>query len=318
MNALRNIISGCSLLALCHVAYADIYDPVTKQLTIPFITVAGTTYNNVIATVANVVSFNTGVAGVADTYDAVNQVLTIPRITVGATTYTNVQVKISSVVSINKIVLADFSSTIDPLVWRSSNGWTNGGMFNNGWASGNAVVSNGSLVLQLDNLCTPTTLCSGKPYKSGEYASNAKYGYGTYSASMSAAKGAGLVTSLFTYNATPHDEIDIEILGKDTTQVQFNYFVNGVGGHEKVVNLGFDASLARHTYTIIWLATGISWYVDGVLKHQVVSGVLPTAPGQFMANLWPAIGVDTWTGVFSYSATPIKAYYDYLRYEPAL
>ncbi|MFY9260701.1 MAG: family 16 glycosylhydrolase [Gallionella sp.] len=188
-------------------------------------------------------------------------------------------------------------------------------MFNNGWASSNAVVVNNSLVLTLDNACTPATLCSGMPYKSGEFTSVAKYGYGKVSAKMTAAKGAGIITSLFTYNATPHDEIDIEILGSDTTKMQLNYFVNGVGGHEKVINLGFDAALARHTYAFFWDATGIIWTVDGVQVHQVVGGTLPTAPGQIMVNLWPAIGVDAWSGIFTYPGTPLQAFYDYIRYD---
>ncbi|MFA6016132.1 MAG: family 16 glycosylhydrolase [Gallionellaceae bacterium] len=213
-------------------------------------------------------------------------------------------------------VVADFSSTIDPAIWGVSDGWTNGGMFNNGWSANNAIIAAGLLTLQIDDQCSPYTLCSGKPYKSGEYSSKEKYGFGTITASMTAAAGLGVVTSLFTYNAAPHDEIDIEILGKDTTKVQFNYFVNGVGGHETVVDLGFDAAAAQHTYAINWQANSLSWYVDGVLKHQVTGGTLPSAPGQVMVNLWPATGVDAWTGIFSYYANPIKATYGYIRFDP--
>lgn len=38
------------------------------------------------------------------------------------------------------------------------------------------------------------------------------------------------------------DEIDVEVLGKDTTKVQFNYYTNGTGNHEYLYDLGFDAS----------------------------------------------------------------------------
>jgi len=229
---------------------------------------------------------------------------------------TAASVAVTPTPTVSPAVVADFSTTIDPLIWGASDGWANGGMFNNGWSASNATIANGALTLQIDDVCTPYTLCSGKPYKSGEYASKAKYGYGTISASMTAASGLGVVTSLFTYNATPHDEIDIEILGKDTTKVQFNYFVNGVGGHETIVNLGFDAAAARHVYAIKWLAGSISWYVDGVLLHQVTGGTLPSAQGKVMANLWPAVGVDAWTGIFSYYAVPIKASYAYIRFDP--
>ena len=55
----------------------------------------------------------------------------------------------------------------------------------------------------------------------------------------------------------PHDEIDIEFLGKDTTKVQFNFFVDGKGGNEYMYDLGFDASEEFHTY-------GFRWEVDAI------------------------------------------------------
>jgi len=212
-------------------------------------------------------------------------------------------------------VIADFGTPVDSQRWTASDGWSNGGIFNNGWSASNAYIANNSLVLQLDDHCATPGVYSGKPYKSGEFASTSKYGYGKVSASMTAAKGSGLITSLFTYNAAPHDEIDVEILGSDTSKVQFNYFVNGIGGHEKIVELGFDAAVGRHIYAIDWNASGISWYVNGVLRHQVSGGALPSASGQIMVNLWPATGVDAWVGIFTYPGAPVFAYYNYIRHD---
>lgn len=65
----------------------------------------------------------------------------------------------------------------------------------------------------------------------------------------------GVVSSFFTYTGpsdnNPWDEIDIEFLGKDTTKVQFNYYTNGVGGHEFLYDLGFDASESYHGMVLI-------------------------------------------------------------------
>ena len=36
----------------------------------------------------------------------------------------------------------------------------------------------------------------------------------------------------------PHDEIDIEFLGKDTTHVQFNFFVDGKGLDSRMLTVG--------------------------------------------------------------------------------
>jgi endoglucanase len=125
--------------------------------------------------------------------------------------------------------------------------------------------------------------------------------------------------SLFTYTGPsegdPWDEIDIEFLGKDTTKMQTNYFTNGVGGHETLIDLGFDGAAGFHDYAFEWTEAAIRWYVDGNLVHTETGsrGPLPTHPGKIMVNLWPGTGVDGWLGPFSYSS-PLTAQYDALRY----
>ncbi len=202
-------------------------------------------------------------------------------------------------------------------VWNKAD-WTNGGMFNCGWKPDHAYFSGGQLVLKLDNVAS-----HGKSYSSGEYRTNNTFSYGTFETNMKAAKGSGTVTSFFLYTGNPWDEIDVEILGKDTTKVQFNYYVNGVGGHEKIVDLGFDASAGFHKYAIEYGNGYINWYVDGKWKWGVNNNgmnapkgaAMPSHPMQIMVNLWPGIGVDSWLGRFSYSR-PLYAYYDYVKFTP--
>lgn len=121
------------------------------------------------------------------------------------------------------------------------------------------------------------------------------------------------MSSFFTYtgptDGTPWDEIDIEFLGKDTTKVQFNYYTNGVGNHEKIVNLGFDAANSYHTYAFDWQPNSIKWYVDGQLKHTVTTQIPQTSEKIMMMNLWNGAGVDEWLGV-----TPLHAHYNWVRY----
>ena len=203
-------------------------------------------------------------------------------------------------------------------VWQESN-WTNGGMFNCGFVPSNISFSNSKMTIALTN--SPSF---GKPYSSGEYRSNNTFTYGKFETNMMPAKASGTDSSFFLYTNNPvWDEIDVEFLGKDTTQVQFNYFVNGVGGHEKIVNLGFDASQAYHKYTIEYGNGYINWYVDGVWKWGVnntgmnapYGAAMPSHPMQIMANLWPGIGVDSWLGTFNYTG-PLYARYDYFSYTP--
>jgi beta-glucanase (GH16 family) len=202
-------------------------------------------------------------------------------------------------------------------VWNKAN-WTNGGMFNCGWKPDHAYHSGGKLVLKLDNVSS-----HGKPYTSGEYRTNETFGYGTFETNMMAARGSGTVTSFFLYTGNPWDEIDVEILGKNTTQMQVNYFVNGQGGHEKVINLGFDAASGFHRYAIEWGPGWINWYVDGAWKWGVnntglnvpYGSPMPSHPMQIMVNLWPGIGVDSWLGRFNYTG-PLYAQYDYVKFTP--
>ncbi|MBL8471971.1 MAG: family 16 glycosylhydrolase [Rhodocyclaceae bacterium] len=214
----------------------------------------------------------------------------------------------------------DQFDTLDGAFWYVADGWHNGPPFNVGWRADHAQAGGGQLVLGIDATSCPAG-CSGLPYASANVASNAVYGYGSVRGRLQAAAGAGLVTSLFTYvgpdSGHAHDEIDIEILGQDTTRVQFNFFAAGSTGNEYVVDLGFDASAAMHDYAFAWSPTGIAWYVDGVLRHTVsaASVTLPSIPGQVMVNLWAVDGSATaWAG--TYDGTPALARYDYVGFTP--
>ena len=203
--------------------------------------------------------------------------------------------------------------------WYKADGYSNGSMFNVGWRADHVWNSGGVLGINLDNAGCPGG-CSGKPYASGEYRTTDLYSYGRFETRMKAVSGSGIDSSFFTYtgpsDGQPWDEIDVEILGKNTRQVQLNYFTNGVGGHETVINLGFDAAAGYHTYAIEWWNGGtINWFVDGALVHQENGsrGPLPTHPQRIMMNLWPGIGVDSWLGPFSYSGQR-TATYDWVKY----
>lgn len=199
--------------------------------------------------------------------------------------------------------------------WNKANGWSNGGMFDCTWRDTNVNFYNGAMELAI----TKDIQDGVSQYLAGEYRSNDTYGYGLYQVSMKPAKNIGVVSSFFTYigptDNSPWDEIDIEFLGKDTTKVQFNYYTNGVGNHEYIYNLGFDATEKFHTYAFNWQPNYIAWFVDGKEVYRVYDSNLPSHPGKIMMNLWPGKGVDSWLGRFNYIA-PIKAYYDWVSYDP--
>ena len=197
----------------------------------------------------------------------------------------------------------------EPNGFSKSDGWSNGGMFNCTWRSGNVNFSGGTMGLAI-------TQESGG-YAGGEYRSNNKYSYGYFSVSMKPAKCAGTVSSLFTYagpsDGSPWDEIDIEFLGKDTTKVQFNYYTNGVGNHEYLYDLGFDAAEEYHEYGFDWQADGITWYVDGKAVYTATNDI-PSSAGRVMTNLWNGTGVDDWLDEFNPASFPITAQYKWIGY----
>lgn len=204
-------------------------------------------------------------------------------------------------------------------VWQKAD-WANGDpMFRSAFRSDHIGFASGKMAMTLDNAAS-----SGRSYTGAEYRTWDTFTYGSFETNMIATKYSGVVSSFFTYTNSPvWDEIDVEFLGKDTTIVQFNYFVNGVGGHERIHRLGFDASAAYHKYKIEWGNGYINWYVDGVWAWGVnntglnarYGAPMPSHPMKIMANLWAGSGVDSWLGPFNYTG-PAKAHYDYILYSP--
>lgn len=207
---------------------------------------------------------------------------------------------------------ADFSKGASEL-FECSDGWSNGSMFNCTWRKRNVTFNDGKMQLIIDVDSAPVYA----PYSGGEYRSKGFYGYGRYEASIKAIKNDGVVSSLFTYTGpsdnNPWDEIDVEILGKDTTKVQFNYFTNGMGGHEYLYDLGFDASEDFHTYAFEWHKDKIVWFVDGVEVHSAEEKI-PSTDGKIMMNAWNGTGVDGWLNAFDDSSLPIAAEYQWVAF----
>jgi len=205
--------------------------------------------------------------------------------------------------------------------WYASNGWSNGGTFLSGWRDDHVVFQDGKLKLLIDDkpCAEDKAQCSDKPYASGEYSTTQRYGYGKFEVRMKAVKGDGVVTGFFTYGADEDgkaDEIDVEILGKNTTQFETNYFTKGVGMHSTIIPLGFDAADDFHNYAFVWAPDSIKWYVDGNLVHTETGsrGALPSAPGYIIANMWPATKTNGWANEYVYPGKTQIAEVDRMAY----
>ena len=207
--------------------------------------------------------------------------------------------------------VADWSEGEAPAVFESD-GWTNGSPFNTQWTANNVIYDNGVAKLTITDNPNGSEETFTE-YYGGEMRTYQYFGYGDYEVSMKPSNKPGTASTFFTctgsYDTNPHtgqpnpwDEIDIEFLGEDTTKVQFNYYVNGVGGHEYMYDLGFDASEEFHTYGFRWAEDYITWFVDGKPVYRVdatESSPMPSTAGRMLMNYWcGSSAAENWMGKF--------------------
>ena len=204
----------------------------------------------------------------------------------------------------------------DVIRWERADGWSNGYGYGCGWTADSVVFEGGAMSLLLKEGKT-----RDRDMTCGEYRTREHFGYGRYATSMKAAKGDGVISAFFLYTGPPFDdpwhETTVEILGRDTTRVQFTYFIDGKQ-HAKTIELGFDAAEGFHTYAFDWGPDEIRWYVDDDLVHVSKAGdqPLPSKPGRIYAHLWNGDGLEAWSGKFDYRGEPISASYEWIRFVP--
>lgn len=106
------------------------------------------------------------------------------------------------------------------------------------WSNRNVRLIKGQLELKIED-----NQSKEWPFSCAEVQSRKMFGYGTYEGRIRSVAASGAVTSFFTFvgpalnKKYPHDEIDIEFLGRNSNSVQLNYFSDGIGYHEHHVPL---------------------------------------------------------------------------------
>jgi beta-glucanase (GH16 family) len=116
--------------------------------------------------------------------------------------------------------------------------------------------------------------------------------FGKVSITMKAAPGAGIVSTLV-LQSDDLDEIDLEWLGADGTEVQTNYFGKG---DVTTYNRGAFNPAANNqnefiTYTVEWTATQITWSVGGSIVRVLTPATAdtnqyPQTPMQIKFGAW--------------------------------
>jgi endo-1,3-1,4-beta-glycanase ExoK len=203
--------------------------------------------------------------------------------------------------------------TLDRSFWYVSDGWSNGAHQNCTWSKQQLTLEDGSLRLGFTAART-----GERNYACAELQTRARYGYGTYEVRMRAASGSGLNSAFFSYigpvDKQPHDELDFEVLGKNSSQVQVNQYVSGTGGNEKLVPVAGGADTAFHDYAFIWEKQRLRYFVDGKLVHEVTDATkIPSHAQKIFVSLWGSDNLAGWLGPFSY-AGPASMAVDRIAY----
>lgn len=202
--------------------------------------------------------------------------------------------------------------------WNISDGWSNGDWMLNDWRRGEVEHRTDLLTLHL----RPGPSNSTKELSSGEIQSHQRFRYGYFEVRMKVPRGAGLVTGMFSYagrdGRVRPNEIDIEILGRNTRVVELTIHEGGQATSKKVT-LPFDAADGFHTYGFDWQPGYVRWYVDGQLIH-VEDGPAArrvTRPQQFILNLWASRELHAWVGRIDMARAPWRLDVACVAYSPA-
>jgi len=121
--------------------------------------------------------------------------------------------------------------------------------------------------------------------------------YGTIEARLKTASNQpGPVSSFILISPISGDEIDFEIVGKDATDVQTNFYYKVQPDHPvdyahgMHINVNNDTSLDFHVYKLEWTPEKMVWSFDGEVKRTSTvadaAGSFPDSPMRVAFGLW--------------------------------
>ncbi len=188
---------------------------------------------------------------------------------------------------------------LDRARWFISDGWTNGDHQNCTWSKDQIKAANGILELSFEK----RTL-KDRDFACGEIQTKQRFSYGTYEARMKTDTGSGLNAAFFTFigpvDKQPHDEIDFEVLTKDTSKVQVNVYISGKGNNEAFADVSGGTDQAFNDYAFVWEPDRLRWYVNGQLVNTVTDPAkLPSHAQKIFFSLWGSDTLTQWMGPFT-------------------
>lgn len=215
----------------------------------------------------------------------------------------------------------DGFDTLDQSRWYVSDGWSNGAHQNCTWSTDQVSAEDGTLRVGF----APDPK-GERQYRCGELQTRTAYGFGTYEARLKTPVGSGLNAAFFTYigaqQGKPHDEIDFEILTRDTSHVDTTTFVNGKSGDGKVGSgqshaLPHPSDSDFITYAFTWEPDRIRFYIDGQLVRTMDDPkTIPSNDQRIFFSLWGSDTLTDWMGAFAPVSAPIAMEVDWVAFTP--
>jgi beta-glucanase (GH16 family) len=180
------------------------------------------------------------------------------------------------------------------------------------WASSNrshspdnVSIDNGVLVLKLSG-----SQPGEKPVCAEISSKRSDFRYGSYRASIKTTNVAGGVVGWFVYLGSPLNEIDVEFLTEDITQVHTTLHHVQTSVDYEVTKIDYDPSADFHEYRFDWYADRVEYFIDGTPLVTLTNQV-PNMDCQIMLNHWSG-NIEGWGGPAP--AQDIYMYVDYMYY----
>jgi len=187
---------------------------------------------------------------------------------------------------------------LDDQRWVFADGWDNGIYASNDLRRDRLQLTPDGLSMVLSVNPRPD---APKPFSSGELQSRETFLYGYFETRMRVPRGEGLVVGFFTYTRpegrSSWEEIDIEILGRNTRVMEVTHHLHG-RSRQTPIDLGFDAADDFHTYAFEWTPDAIRFYVDNRLVHELRGARVENMrrPQRLYLTLFSSIELYRWVG----------------------
>jgi len=210
-----------------------------------------------------------------------------------------------SAAALEGVRFIDRFAALDTNRWYLSDGWSNGSLMENDWQARQISVSHQGMAITLDR----NGPGAPKLFSSGEMRTREAFQFGYFETRMRVPRGEGLVIGFFTFTQPDRsqnaEEIDIEILGRNTRQVELTYHLHG-RAKMRTIDLGFDAADDYHTYAIEWTPDALRWYVDNEMVLEERDPRVRDMRGsqQIFLSLWNSAELYRWVGFINPEEAP--------------